>query len=107
MIAQTASFPTEWFIEGLPHLYNQRPDLLLPLLNTILEESHELCWALVVWAYQEQRINLGKAAELLGVHELALRDQFIALGIPLRLGSATHDEARAEVAAMRSWYAGE
>jgi len=104
MTLQTSYLPTEWLIEELPHLYRKRPDLLNPLLDTLLKESNELRWLLIVWAYQEQRINLGKAAELLGVHELELRDQFIALGIPLRLGSATVNEARAEVEAVRAWY---
>jgi predicted HTH domain antitoxin len=104
MTVQPSSLPTEWLIEELPHLYRKRPDLLHPLLNKLLKENTELRWILVVWAYQEQRINLGKAAELLGVHELELRDQFISLGIPLRLGSATISEARAEVEAVRAWY---
>jgi len=56
-------------------------------------------------SYQERRINLGKAAELLGLHELELRQRFLELGIPLRLGPADLAEARAEVEAVRAWQA--
>ena len=46
-----------------------------------------------------ERINLGKAAELLGLPRLVLSDRFHRLGVPLRLGPASLAEARAEVAA--------
>jgi hypothetical protein len=48
---------------------------------------------------------LGKATEFLGLHELELRERFLELGIPLCLGAADVAEARAEVEAVRSWYA--
>ena len=60
---------------------------------------------MVVGAYQDRQINLGKAAELLGMTELELRDRFIELGIPLCFGPADLAEARAEVDAMRAWFA--
>jgi predicted HTH domain antitoxin len=61
----------------------------------------------VVGAYEDRQINLGKAAELLGVTELELRQRFIELGIPLRVGPADLAEARAEVEAVRVWFADE
>ena len=70
----------------------------------MLSESKELSWYLVIRAYQERRVNLGKAAELLGLHELELRERFLESGIPLRLGPADPAEARAEVEAVRTWY---
>lgn len=45
----------------------------------------------------KRRRNLGKAAELLGLHELELWERFLELGIPLRVGSADLAEARAEI----------
>ncbi len=98
------SFPEEWLVEELPRLYRERPDLVQPFLHSLLAENEELRWSLVIRAYQERRINLGKAAELLGVHELELRERFLELGIPLRLGAADPVEARAEAEAMRTWY---
>jgi len=65
--------------------------------------SDEIHWLAVVGAYQDKQINLGKAAELLHMTELELRDRFIELGIPLRIGPADLAEAHAEVEAMRAW----
>jgi predicted HTH domain antitoxin len=52
---------------------------------------------LVVAAYRSRQINLGKAAELLGVAELELCDRFVELGMPLRVVPADLTEARAEL----------
>jgi hypothetical protein len=62
---------------------------------------------LVVSAYLDEEINLGKAAEMLELHELELRDRFIDLGIPLRIGPADKVEARAEAQALSSWFSQE
>jgi len=50
-------------------------------------------------AYLADDISLGKAAELLGLSRFELQDRFVRLGVPLRLGPATLEEARAEVKA--------
>jgi predicted HTH domain antitoxin len=104
MTVNVLTFPDEWLIENLPDLYQEHPDLVSRLLHGLLTESEELRWTLVVKAYQARDINLGKAAAFLGLHELELRDRFLELGIPLRLGPADVAEARAEVEAVRAWY---
>lgn len=104
MAVESLSFPDEWLIEELPRLYRERPDLVHSFLRNLLNESEELRWSLAVRAYQARRINLGKAAEFLGLHELELKERFLELGIPLRLGPADVAEAKAEVEAMRAWY---
>lgn len=93
-----------WIIEQLIRLYRDHPELIERALERLLNEDTELRWALVVNAYLDGQINLGKAAELLGIHELELRDHFLHLGIPVRLGSADFEEAKAEVEALRSWF---
>jgi predicted HTH domain antitoxin len=50
-------------------------------------------------AYLAGDISLGKAAELLGLSRFELQERFVRLGVPLRLGPATLEEARAEVEA--------
>ncbi|HYU36199.1 MAG TPA: hypothetical protein VEW48_28915 [Thermoanaerobaculia bacterium] len=50
-------------------------------------------------AYLADEISLGKTADLLGLSRFELQDRFFRLGVPLRLGPATLEEARAEVAA--------
>ncbi len=104
MTVKTPTFPDEWFIKNLPDLYQEHPDLVSRFLHSLLTENEELRWTLVIKAYQARDINLGKAAEFLGLHELELRDRFLELGIPLRLGPADLAEARAEVEAVRAWY---
>lgn len=93
-----------WALEQLVRLYQRRPELVSAALDRLLAEDEELRWAVVVGAYLDGQISLGKAAELLGMQALALRNQFLDLGIPLRLGPADLAEARAEVEAVRSWF---
>jgi predicted HTH domain antitoxin len=70
----------------------------------MIEGNPDIAWSLVVSAYLDEAINLGKAAELLGFHELELQEKFMELGIPLRIGPANLAEARAEVQALDSWF---
>lgn len=104
MAVNPAPLLQAWELEQLVRLYQRRPELVSAALDRLLAEDEELRWAVVVGAYLDGQISLGKAAELLGMHALALRDRFIDLGIPLRLGPADLAEAHAEVEAMRSWF---
>jgi prevent-host-death family protein len=61
----------------------------------------QAAWNMVIAAYLDGDISLGRAAELLHLSRFELMQSFNQAGIPLRLGSATVDEARAEVAALR------
>ena len=93
----------DWQVEQLLKLLERLPHLIEPALRRLVQENEKIRWAVVVGGYQDRQINLGKAAELLHMTELELRDHFIELGIPLRLGPANLAEARAEVEAMRAW----
>jgi len=104
MASKSAFLPQSWAFEQLTRLSQRRPELVSRALQRLLTEDAELRWALVVGAYLDRRINLGKAAELLDVHELELRERFLELGIPLRIGPADLEEAKAEVEAVRSWF---
>ncbi len=98
-----ATLSTIWAVSQLAKLSRQQPELVETAVNQLLQANPELNWSLVVNAYLEEEINLGKAAELLGMHELELRQRFIELGIPLRLGVQTKAEAAAEIQALESW----
>ncbi len=63
-------------------------------------ETSSTNWQLVVSAYLDESISLGKAAELLEIHPVELREIFLAKGIPLRLGPVSKEEAQAEVDAL-------
>lgn len=55
-------------------------------------------WNRVIAAYLDGHVNLGRAADLLGLSVHDLRDRFLRLGVPLRLGPETLEDAEAEVA---------
>lgn len=102
-----ASVLQGWEIDQLFKLQERQPDLLAPIILEMVRENENLRWSLVLGAYQDQQINLGKAAELLGVVELELRQRFIELGVPLRVGPVDLAEARAEAESLRAWFAEE
>ena len=92
-----------WELEQLNKLSRQQPDLVNRAVHRMLDEDKDLRWAVVVSAYLDGEISLAKAAELLGMHALELRERFTKLGIPLRLGPANIDEAKAEATAVHNW----
>lgn len=97
----------DWTFTHLSKLHKQQPELVDSAVQKLIDSNPDLAWSLVVSAYLDEEINLGKAAEMLGVHELELRDRFAVLGIPLRLGPADEAEARAEIKALNSWFSSE
>lgn len=94
----------DWTFSQLNKLHKQQPKLVDDALQKMIESNPDLAWSLVVSAYLDEEINLGKAAEMLGLHELELRERFANLGIPLRLGPADKAEAQAEAEALNSWF---
>jgi prevent-host-death family protein len=64
-------------------------------------EPEELPEVRVLRNYLDERINLGKAAELLGITRFELEDSFRRLRAPLRLGVSSAEDAQAEMAAAR------
>lgn len=58
-------------------------------------------WNMVIAAYLDGDVSVGRAAELLHLSRFELMQSFNQAGISLRLGSATAEEARAEVEALR------
>jgi len=73
------------------------------VVERLLQEDQDPRWSMIIGSYRDGDINLGKAAELLGLHELALRERLIELGIPVRIGASDLAEARAEADAILSW----
>jgi prevent-host-death family protein len=53
--------------------------------------------------YLADQVSLAKAAELLAMSRYELMDRFERLGIPIRLGHATIEEAREEVSAAQQF----
>jgi prevent-host-death family protein len=55
----------------------------------------------VISDYLEKRVSLAKAAELLDLSRFELMERFERLGLPLRLGPQTLEDAREEIAAAQ------
>jgi predicted HTH domain antitoxin len=104
MAIDSSVLSESWQLDQLTRLYQHRPELVSAALQRLLTDDPELRWGVVVGAYLDQQINLGKAAELLGVDELSLRERFLDLGVPLRTGPAELADAQAEVAVFRRWF---
>lgn len=64
-------------------------------------EPEDLPEVRIIRDYLDERINLGKAAELLGITRFELEDSFRRLRVPLRLGVSSAEDAQAEMAAAR------
>ncbi len=92
-----------WLYIQFDKLARMRPDMVESILQRAMQEDAEFRWAMVVGAYLEEQINLGKAAELLGMHRLQLQREFLEKGVPLRLGPQTLEEVQAEVDAWAMW----
>jgi prevent-host-death family protein len=70
-------------------------------LDAIQGNADGLPEARVLRDYLDEKINLGKAAELLQISRLELEESFRRLEIPLRRGARSADDAQAEIAAAR------
>lgn len=90
---------TSWLNQQLERLVETRPDLVESIILRAMQDNPEFRWAMVVGAYLDGQINLGKAAELLGMHRMRLQQIFLEKGIPLRIGARNIEEAEAEVKA--------
>ncbi|MBI5034508.1 MAG: hypothetical protein HZB51_28630 [Chloroflexi bacterium] len=93
----------QWQLAQVLKLSQQQPNLVTRALDDLFHEHADLWRAVVVGAYLDREINLGRAAELLSVSRADLQKQFVAQGIPLRLGPQDIAEIHAEVDAIESW----
>lgn len=92
-----------WIFNQLIKLRYYRTEIVDQAISEMLARQNELRRLIVVGAYSDGEINLGKAAELLGMHRLELQEQFARQGIPIRFGTETLEDAKAEVAAIDNW----
>lgn len=93
----------QWQLNQVIKLSQQQPELLSRVFEDIFREHGDLWYAIVIGAYLDQEINLGRAAELLGLSRAELQKRFLMQGIPLRLGPQDIAEAHAELNAIESW----
>lgn len=66
------------------------------------EGNVQAAWNMVMAAYLEEGISLGRAAQLLNLSRFDLLDRLHRLGLPIHLGPTSVDEARAEFEALQA-----
>ena len=96
-------FTPDWRLDQLIKLSRRQPAMVDDVLRVGLAENKAAQWAIVVGAYLDEEISLGKAAELLGLSWIEALDLFREKGIPLKLGPETIEEAKAEIEAARAY----
>ena len=89
-----------WAVAQLSKLIKLRPEFHKRLLE-LLKNDKELLRSIVIGAYIDGEISLGKAAELLGKTRDELIEEFKKLGIPIR--KLSKEDVIAEVKAILSW----
>ncbi|AHF81390.1 UPF0175 family protein [Thermococcus paralvinellae] len=83
-----------WLISEFEKIAALNPDKVIRLLK----KDKELFWEVVVSAYLDRKISLGKAAELLGMTREELIEEFHKRGIPIR--KLSKEDVIAEVEAL-------
>ncbi len=91
----------EWEVEELCKLGKIQPDILEMALKELWQRKPALYKSVIINAYLDEKINLGKAAELLGVHRLELQNELREKGVPIR--GLSKGDVIAEVEAIREW----
>jgi len=99
----TVALGEAWPLQQLVKLQHSQPALVGRALRRLIDQDEALRWSLVVSAYLDEEISLARAASLLGMHPLELREKFIEKGIPLYLGPIDEADAQAEADALRTW----
>ena len=87
-----------WELQQLQELEQTDPELVQKAIEKLLDNDLSLKWKVVVGAYLQERINFGKAAELLGEPAFDLREKFMNQGIPVHIGPGTKEDLLAELA---------
>jgi predicted HTH domain antitoxin len=78
--------------------------ILKALVDYALRETNDLQVGAVnevMRLYLDEQVSLAKASEMLGLSRYELMEHFERLGIPLRLGPETLEDAQEEIASAR------
>ena len=88
-------------IEQLQKIAQLDSKTVEPLFAMLPQRAPELWRKLVVGAYLDDQINLGKAAQMLGKHPIELRREFLKEGIPIKIGVESIAEAKSDADALK------
>jgi len=74
-------------------IYESEENIIQEALNLLLKEHPEYRMKLALYRYQNEKISIGKAAEIADVCWEEMRDELNKNNIPLRLAPKTKEEA--------------
>lgn len=82
--------------------YDSVSEFLRDAMRTLLAARKDLRIAIAAELYKEERISLGKAAEIIGDDIEMVKKLFVSKGIKLRRGTATKKELELELKELES-----
>ena len=91
-----------WQIHQLERLGQIEPEFINKTLVSLLRQETALSEKLVIGAYLDEEINFGKVAELLELHPVELKRQFLNKGIPIRIGVESKEAILADKATAKA-----
>jgi len=93
----------EWEIDQLvkARLFPDEQSVLRSAMRSLFEAKPELKRKMVVTAYTNGEISLGKAAQIMGVSQEEMKDIIRETGGQIHLGPLTIDELKQDVANAR------
>jgi predicted HTH domain antitoxin len=92
--------PKSFLLSQLEKVHQLKPEEVERSLIERLSQDKGLWREIVTGAYLDGEVSLARAAELLGLLPLDLRQEFLKAGIAIRLGAQTIEEAQAELSAF-------
>ena len=90
-----------WAVEELIKLSEIQPEMVESALEQIWKVKPYIFKSVVIGAYLDEKISLGKAAELLEITRIELQRDMEGRGIPIR--ALSNRDVIAEVEALKKW----
>lgn len=90
-----------WEVEELKKISEIQPEVIEDALKGLWKSNPKLYKTVVINAYIDEKINIGKAAELLGISRLELERELRVKGVPVR--HLSKEDVIAEVEAIKEW----
>jgi len=90
-----------WEVEELEKISEAQPEMVEKALKDLWAINPDLLKTVVINAYIDEKISLGKAAELLSLTRIELEREFKMKGVPLR--HLSREDVIAEAAAVKEW----
>lgn len=90
-----------WQLKQLEKLRELEPEIVDGAIQMFLEREIVLKEKLIIGAYMDGDINFSKTAELFNIHPVKLRERFLSMGIPVKIGVSSNEEVLAEAVSAR------